>query len=123
MSEPPLRIPCAEHPITILPAAGRVVVRAGDVVIADTLDALTLREAGYPPVQYVPRKDVDMARLDRSAHRTHCPFKGEAAYFNVPVLGDKAANAVWTYEHPHDALRSIEGHLAFYADRFAFDVQ
>lgn len=106
--------PGPDHPITIERNANRVQVRANDTLIADTANALTLSEANYPPVQYVPRADVDMAQLRRSAHASYCPYKGEAAYFDIPALGDKGANAVWTYEQPYGAVAEIAGHLAFY---------
>jgi uncharacterized protein (DUF427 family) len=86
-------------------------------VIADTRDALTLRESTYPPVQYVPRKDVDLALLERTNHATYCPYKGDCAYFSIPVGGERSTNAVWTYEHPYPAVDSIKDHLAFYPDR------
>ena len=122
MTDRPIKLPSAEHPITIAPTVGRVVVRAGDVVIADSAAALTLSEARYPPVHYIPREDVEMARLEPSAHRTYCPYKGEASYFSVPLLGATAANAVWSYEAPYDAVGAIAGYLAFYADRFSIVV-
>ena len=105
------------HPITIEPNPNRVVVSAGGRVIADTTNALTLREAGYPPVQYIPREDVDMALLEPTKHATHCPYKGDASYFSVPLGGERSVNAVWTYEAPHEAMAQIKGHLAFYPDR------
>jgi uncharacterized protein (DUF427 family) len=109
--------PSPEHPITIEPSANRVQVRAGAVLVADTSAALTLLEANYPPVQYVPRSDTDMAQLRRSDHSTYCPYKGEAAYFDVVALGERGKNAVWTYEQPHPAVAEIEEYLAFYPDR------
>ena len=112
-----IKIPGPDHPITITPSAKRVVVRVGGRVVADTRSALTLQEAAYPPVQYVPRADVDMTLLERTAHATYCPYKGDCAYFSVPAGGDRAANAVWTYEHPYDAVAAIRGHVAFYPDR------
>ncbi|MDR3399564.1 MAG: DUF427 domain-containing protein [Pandoraea sp.] len=110
-------VPSAEHPITVTPETSRVVVRANGKAIADTRDALTLREASYPAVQYIPRKDVDMSRLVRSTHQTYCPYKGEAAYYSIADMGDAGKNVVWTYEHPFDAVKEIAEHLAFYPDR------
>jgi uncharacterized protein (DUF427 family) len=78
---------------------------------------LTLREAHYPPVQYVPRKDVDMALLERTDHATYCPYKGDSAYFSIPLGGARSANAVWSYEAPYAAVAQIKDHLAFYPDR------
>lgn len=112
-----MKIPGPEHPITLAPTAGRVVVRAGGRVIADSRNALTLAEASYPPVQYIPRADVDMALLSATDHATHCPYKGDASYFSIPAGGARAVNAVWSYAAPYPAVAAIAGHLAFYPDR------
>ncbi len=112
--------PNADHPITIVPNPRRVVVSAGGRVIADTKGALTLREATYPAVQYVPRGDTDLSTLDRSDHHTWCPYKGEASYFSIPGI-DRGTNAVWTYEEPHEAVAGIRDHLAFYPDRVTIE--
>jgi len=112
-----VRIPGPDHPITITPNPGRVVVTVGGRVVADTRAALTLQEAAYPPVQYVPRADVQMALLERTAHATYCPYKGDCAYYSIPAGGERAANAVWTYERPYDAVAAIRDHVAFYPDR------
>ena len=117
MTEKSVRIPGPDHPITVEPNPGRVVVAFGGKVIADTEAALTLREAAYPPVQYIPREDVDMAALTRSAKTSHCPYKGEASYFSIAVGGERGVDAIWTYETPHEAVAAIKNHLAFYPDR------
>ena len=112
-----IKIPGPDHPITIEHNPKRVVVLVGGAVLADSRDALILREADYPPVQYIPRKDVDMTRLMRSAHATYCPYKGDCAYFSVPSGGERGTNAAWTYEAPYDAVAAIKDHLAFYPER------
>lgn len=117
MTAKPMKRPDADHPITIEPNPARVVVTVAGQVVADTRHALTLREASYPAVQYIPRKDVDMARLERADHATHCPYKGDAAYYSIPAGGTRSVNAVWTYEAPYDAVAGIKDHLAFYPDR------
>jgi uncharacterized protein (DUF427 family) len=78
---------------------------------------LSLREASYPAVNYIPREDVDMALLERSDHSTYCPYKGECSYFSIPVGGEQARNAVWSYEAPYAAVAEIKNRLAFYPDR------
>jgi uncharacterized protein (DUF427 family) len=113
----PIKVPGPEHPITIAHNPKRVVVSVAGRVIADTQDALTLREANYPPAQYIPRKDVDMTLLERTDHTTYCPYKGGCAYFSIPAGGDRSVNAVWTYEAPYEAVEAIKDHLAFYPDR------
>ena len=112
-----VKVPGPDHPITIEPNAHRVVVTVAERVIADTREALTLREAGYPAVQYVPRKDVVMTFLERTKRVTYCPYKGDCAYYSIPAGGERSANAVWTYEAPFDAVAAIRDHLAFYPDR------
>ena len=112
-----IKIPGPDHPITIERSSRRVVVKAAGRVIADTRDALTLREAHYPPVQYIPRKDVDMDLLMRTQRTTYCPYKGDASYFNIPLGGERSIDAVWSYETPYDAVADIKDYLAFYPDR------
>jgi len=113
----PIKVPGPDHPISIARNPNRVVVTVAGRVVADTRDALILREAAYPPVQYVPRKDVNMALLKRTEHATYCPYKGDCSYFSIPLGGDRSANAVWTYEAPYPAVMLIKDHLAFYRDR------
>jgi uncharacterized protein (DUF427 family) len=112
-----IKVPGPDHPITIERNPNQVVVSVAGRIIARTRDALTLREAGYPAVQYVPRKDVDMALLRRTDHATYCPYKGDCAYFSIPLGGERSTNAAWTYEAPYPAVASIKDHLAFYPDR------
>lgn len=114
MNERPIKQPGTDHPITISPTPGRVVVTAGGRVLADSRCALTLREAGYPDVQYLPREDIDLTRLQGSEHASYCPYKGEAAYFH---LLDGAANVAWSYPAPYPAVAGIRDYLAFYPDR------
>ncbi|MGO9024509.1 MAG: DUF427 domain-containing protein [Beijerinckiaceae bacterium] len=113
----PIKTPGPKHPITIARHPTRVVVSVAGRIIADTREALTLREAEYPAVFYIPRKDVDMALLERSDHATYCPYKGDCSYFSIPLGGARAENAVWTYEAPYPAVLPIKAHLAFYPDR------
>ncbi len=113
----PIKVPGPDHPITIELNPNRVVISVAGRVIADTHEALTLREASYPAVQYIPRKDVDLALLLRTNHATYCPYKGDCAYFSIPLGGERSMNAVWTYEDPYTAVMSIKDHLAFYPDR------
>ena len=113
----PVKIPGPDHPIAVTPARGRVTVIAAGRTMADTRAALILKEAAYPPVYYIPRKDVDMARLQRTTHQTYCPYKGECNYYSIPLGGERSVNAVWTYEAPYAAVAEIKDHLAFYPDR------
>jgi uncharacterized protein (DUF427 family) len=112
-----MKIPGSDHPISINANPSRVIVKVGGRIIAGRSDALTLREAPYPAVQYIPRRDVDMAALTRSERTTYCPYKGDASYYNIPAGGDRSLNAVWTYESPFEAMAEIKNYVAFYPDR------
>ncbi len=125
------RIPGPDHPITVEPTAARVVARVGGTVVADSTRALTLREASYPPVQYIPLEDVDPALLVATDTQTYCPYKGDASYWSIvlPKAGEEAgagaeaeasgrlADAVWGYREPYPSVAAIAGHVAFYPDR------
>ena len=106
---------------TIEPARGTIVVRTGDGVIAESRNALVLRENGYAPVYYLPREDVAMEFLDRSDKVTHCPHKGDAAHFHIVGVSDRIENGAWSYEMPKPGAEAIAGYLAFYPDRMAIE--
>jgi uncharacterized protein (DUF427 family) len=112
-----IKVPGPDHPITIERNASHIIVKVAGRIVGDTRDAVTLREASYPPVQYIPRKDVDLTLLERTDHATYCPYKGDCAYYSIPAGGERSVNAVWTYEAPYAAVMAIKDHLAFYPDR------
>ena len=121
MAEKRRLIPGPDHPITVEPAPGRVRVRFDDRVIAETDDALLLREASYPPVLYLPLDEIDTEVLEPSTHQTYCPYKGVATYFTLRH-GDRIADdAVWRYESPYDAVAPIAGHVAFYPQHVSIE--
>ena len=113
----PIKIPGPDHPITIERNPTRIVVSVAGRIVADTRDALILREASYAPVQYIPRKDVDMGLLDPTDRATYCPYKGDCSYFSIPLGGERSINAVWSYEAPYAAVTPIKDYLAFYPER------
>jgi uncharacterized protein (DUF427 family) len=112
-----MKLPGPDHPITITRNGKHVRVVFAGRTIVDTSSALTLKEASYPAVLYVPRADADMSALTRTDHHTHCPYKGEASYFSIAVDGRTAENAVWSYETPYPAVADIKEYLAFYPNR------
>jgi uncharacterized protein (DUF427 family) len=109
-----VKIPGPDHPITITAHAGRVRALYQGHEIADSADALVLREANYAPVVYFPRKDVEMSVMGRTDRDTYCPYKGHASYFTIHRDATLAENAVWTYEDPHPGMAAIAGRVAFY---------
>jgi uncharacterized protein (DUF427 family) len=118
MSDRPVLEPTASHPITVEPTGKRVTVRVNGELVADSHEALTLQEATYPAVQYIPLRDVVADRLSPSDTETYCPFKGDAGYYHVVTEGGETiADAIWTYEKPYPAVAAIAGHVAFYPDK------
>lgn len=112
-----MKLPGPDHPIEIAANNGHLRASVNGIVIAETQNALTLREAAYPPVHYFPIADIRSGVLDRTPHLTSCPYKGDASYFNVTAAGETLANAAWCYAEPFAAVSQIKDHIAFYADR------
>lgn len=102
---------------TTEPAKGTVVVRAGGAVLAESSNALLLREEGREPVYYLPRADVGMEFLDRSDTTSTCPDKGQATYYHIAAKSGAIKDAAWSYETPIEGAEAIAGHLAFYGDK------
>lgn len=111
------KIPGPDHPISTTQDSRRVRVTFRGETVADSVEVVTLQEAGYPPVHYFPRKDVRMDLLRRTDHGSWCPYKGQASYFSIIVAGATADNAVWSYETPFDPVADIHERLAFYPSR------
>lgn len=112
-----MKEPGPDHPIAIEPYPGRVRVLVGGTAVVETTRALSLKEASYDPVLYVPREDARFDLLAKNARTTHCPYKGEASYYDITVEGGTCRAAVWSYEEPFPAVAAIQRHLAFYKDR------
>lgn len=117
MPEKLVKIPGPDHPITIEEKQAHVMVSVAGKVIADTHEALSLKEASYPAVIYIPRKDVDMSLLEKTSHETYCPYKGECSYYSIPAGGERSVNAIWSYENPYTSVSRIKDYMAFYPDR------
>jgi uncharacterized protein (DUF427 family) len=100
--------------IVTRPVGARVRVTLKGEVIADSRNAIEMKEGTYPAAYYFPRADVNMKRLQRTSHSTHCPYKGDASYFSIV---DGPENAVWSYEQPYDEMRDIQNLLAFYPNK------
>jgi uncharacterized protein (DUF427 family) len=111
-----------EDRIALRPAEGRVRVRVGDVVLADSDRATVLSERGFPPRWYLPREDVRLDLLRRAATTTVCPFKGRATYWSYAPAGAAGEDVAWSYEDPVTAMAAIQGLVCFYAERTTVSV-
>lgn len=112
-----MKMPGPDHPITVTPELHHIRVLVTGVAVADTRHAVRLEEAHYPAVFYIPRSDISIQYFVPSARTSHCPYKGDARYFDLVVEGARRADAVWSYEAPFPAVVAIKDHVAFYPDR------
>jgi uncharacterized protein (DUF427 family) len=106
-----------DYRITFEPTPRRVRVTFNGETVVDTTDARLLFETRHLPVYYFPKKDVRMELMAPTDHHTHCPYKGDASYWNVTVAGRTAENAVWSYADPFDEVAEIKDYVAFYWNR------
>ena len=106
-----------DHTIRTELSDQRIVVKHGSHIVGVSDRALVLHEASYKPVIYIPREDVDIALLERSARTSWCPFKGEASYFGLRINDELINDAVWSYEDPFVEVGDIKDFVAFYEDK------
>lgn len=99
------------------PSPRRVRVVFNGETVADTTHAVLMLEQAHLPVYYFPWSDIRRDLLVRTTNKTHCPFKGEAAYWSINAGGKVSENAVWSYPEPYAEMRQIKDHAAFYWNR------
>ncbi len=106
-----------DYTIRFEPSARRIRVAFNGIVIADTIRAMLMLETRHRPVYYLPLADIRPDVIERTDHHTHCPFKGDAAYWTVTVGDRRAENAMWAYPDPFREAPDLCGYAAFYWDR------
>ncbi len=84
--------------------------------ILDSVRGKLLHESNILPRYYLPLDDLDDRYLEPSEHTTHCPFKGDAAYFHLKVGEREVPNAVWHYPEPHPDAEWLRGYASVYAE-------
>ncbi|MEM7293577.1 MAG: DUF427 domain-containing protein [Pseudomonadota bacterium] len=99
------------------PTTARIVAKYGDEILADTDNAMVLRETRIAPVYYFPREDVRMELFQRSDYISYCPFKGNASHYSLTVNNGVVENVLWSYEEPLAEAENIKNYVAFYSDR------
>ncbi|HET9898837.1 MAG TPA: DUF427 domain-containing protein [Streptosporangiaceae bacterium] len=121
-AERPVLQPGPDHPITVTPAQSRIVVKAGDQVIAESTSALTLRESTYPPAYYIPAADLTAELTGPTSTTSYCPYKGDCSYFTLATQDGEIADVAWSYQRPYQAVAEIAGYLAFYPNKVSITV-
>jgi uncharacterized protein (DUF427 family) len=84
--------------------------------VLDSLRGKLLHESNLLPRYYLPLEDMDERYLEPSDHTTHCPFKGDAAYFDLVVGERRIENAVWHYPEPIDQASWLRGYASVYTE-------
>ena len=106
-----------DYDVHFEPCPKRIRVTFNGETIADSARAQYLCETKHDPVYYFPLADVRQDLLVATDNFTHCPFKGDAAYWTVKVGEREAENAVWSYSTPYPETAEIKDYVAFYCDR------
>ncbi len=102
-----------EYNIEVRPLEGLVEARFGDFVLASSAAAKVMHETRLPPAVYFPRGDLKVQLREASRHRTFCPFKGTATYWDLDVSGEVIAHGAWSYQKALPEAGEIEGYVGF----------
>ena len=100
---------------------GRIRVRWGELLVADTQSALQVLETNHDPVIYLPMKDIEEDLLESTSLETFCPFKGVASYWTLRDRDRQLENVLWSYLEPFEEVVGLRGYGAFYADRLEWE--
>jgi adenylate cyclase len=103
--------------ITLEPAGRPLRVEFRGETLAQSDNALILREGKLPPVLYIPKADIRWDLTEPSDRVTHCPYKGDARYWSVKANGSAAENAIWAYPDAIEAVAPIRACVALYWDK------
>lgn len=105
------------QPPRLEPSTDHAVVVFNNVEIANTRRAILIHETGHPACWYIPPEDVRVEYLQRVPKTTHCPWKGDAHYYNIEIDGEISESAAWCYADPKPDCFAIKHYIAFYAAR------
>ena len=78
-------------------------------IIAQSDDTIVIENNHYFP------QDAIIERFFAPSNKhTHCPWKGEASYYDVVVDGTVNSDAAWYYPEPKEAAHEIKNYVAFW---------
>ena len=110
-----------DYRVDLKPSRERLRIRFEGQLLAESTSTLLVNETKHVPVVYFPREDIHFEHLERTAHSTFCPFKGEASYWTLRANGRVEENAVWSYEAPFGEVAELKDYLAFYPDHIELE--
>jgi uncharacterized protein (DUF427 family) len=108
----------AYHRIDIRQTARHLLVRAGELLIAETRRPLVLYESGFAPRWYVPREDVNEGSLTAVRRQTFCPYKGLCSYYDI----GGTSRAAWSYREPYREVDRIAHLISFEPDKLTVTI-
>jgi len=103
--------------VDILPSSRHVRVEVDGMTIAETTKPTLLFETGLPTRYYLPKTHVRMDLLTPTQTATHCPYKGQAAYWSLRIGDDLVPDLAWSYPTPLPESQKIAGLICFYPDK------
>ncbi|WP_299089994.1 DUF427 domain-containing protein [uncultured Microbacterium sp.] len=103
------------RPPRVEPVAGRVTIRLGGKLIAETTDAVRVLETSHPPVYYLPIADFTPGALVDAEGSSFCEFKGRARYLDVRGGDAVRPGAAWNYPRPSPGFGALVDRVAVYA--------
>jgi adenylate cyclase len=106
-----------DYRLDLVPTHKRIRAVFNGQTIADSTRVLELRETRHAPAYYFPKEDVRMDLMQANTHHTHCPFKGNASYWDLSVDGTTLTNVIWGYEQAFEEVTGLSGLVSFYWDK------
>ena len=108
------------YSIEIARSQHHIIVRSGNIVLAESDESLILRETRHEDAIYLPKRDINLSLLTPTDLSTYCPFKGHASYWS---LNENHINFVWSYEDPYPEVKAIRSYLSFYTDKVMIETK
>ncbi|MDX1658721.1 MAG: DUF427 domain-containing protein [Nitriliruptorales bacterium] len=103
--------------VDILQSSRHVRVEVDGVTVANTHQPRLLFETNLPTRYYIPKTDVRMDLLRPSDTHTHCPYKGQASYYDLVLEDTTYEDFVWWYPSPLLESVGIAGYVCFYNEK------
>ena len=110
------------HCFDVHRASRRVVVRAGDTLLAETSHPAMLFETSLAPRFYLPPDAVRLEFLKKSETVSQCPYKGDGQHWHVVVAGYRMTDAAWSLTTPMGDALAIPRWFSFYPEKLAVEV-
>ncbi|WP_026533718.1 DUF427 domain-containing protein [Arthrobacter sp. H14] len=110
------------HRVDVRESSRSVVVRQGEMIIAESTRPKLLFETGLPVCYYLPFADVRLGLFERSDTVSECPYKGDGQHWHLDTDGVRITDAAWSLPHPLPEALGAGEHICFYPDKVHIEV-